>query len=291
VLATGAGGLLGGRLAARLHERGFDVLALHRRAVPPPGPRSLALDLLDGDALERLLDSEKPEAVLHAAVLGRADLCQERPAEAQATNVALPERLARACAERGIRLVALSTDLVFAGDRAPYREDDAPEPSSVYGRTKHEGEQAVLGACPAAAVGRVALVLGRGHGARGSASESVAWAVSAGRPARLFTDEHRTPIDPESVADAAQRLLTGRARGLFHLGGPERLSRHELGLRTLRALGLPETAIVAARQSDHAGPDPRPADVSLDSGRARRELGWEPRSVDEALRESRPLPA
>lgn len=291
VLATGAGGLLGGRLAARLHERGFDVLALYRHAAPPPGPRALALDLVDGDALERLLDSERPEAVLHAAVLGRAELCQERPAEAQATNVALPERLARACTERGIRLVALSTDLVFAGDRAPYREDEAPRPLSVYGRTKHEGEQAVLGACPAAAVGRVALVLGRGHGARGSASESVAWTVRAGRPARLFTDEHRTPIDPESVADAAQRLLTGTARGLFHLGGPERLSRHELGLRTARALGLPETAIVAARQSDHAGPDPRPADVSLDSGRARRELGWEPRSVDAALRESRPVPA
>ena len=291
VLATGAGGLLGGRLAACLHARGFDVLALHRRAAPPPGPRSLALDLSDGDALERLLESERPEAVLHAAVLGRADLCQERPADAQATNVALPERLAHACAERGIRLVALSTDLVFAGDHAPYREDDAPRPSSVYGRTKHEGEQAVLGTCPAAAVGRVALVLGRGHGPRGSASESVAWALRAGRPVRLFTDEHRTPIDAQSVADAVERLLASKtARGLFHLGGPERLSRYELGLRVARTLGLPESAIVAARQSDYAGPDPRPADVSLDSGRARRELGWEARGVDEALRQSRLAP-
>lgn len=287
VLVTGAGGLLGGRLAACLHERGLDVLALRRHAPPPPGPRALALDLLHEGAIDELLDAERPDGVLHAAVLGRADLCQQRPADAQATNAVLPGRLARACAARGIRLVALSTDLVFGGDAAPYRESDATRPLGVYGRTKQEGEQAVLEACPGAAVGRVALVLGRGHGARGTASESVAWALRAGRPVRLFSDEFRTPVDAVSVADAAVRLLTGRASGLFHLGGPERLSRHELGLRIARALGLPERGVTAARQNDYAGADPRPADTSLDIARARRELGWEPRPVDEALREGR----
>jgi dTDP-4-dehydrorhamnose reductase len=291
ILVTGAGGLLGGRLAASLHAQGFEVLAAHRRTAPPPGPRALAGELLDEGEVERLLDAEQPEAVLHAAVLGRADLCQERPAEARATNAELPGRLARACAARGIRLVALSTDLVFGGDAAPYRETDAPRPPGVYGQTKHAGEQAVLDAFPAAAVARVALVLGRGHGTRGSATESVAWALSAGRPVRLFTDEHRTPIDPESVADAARRLLTGTARGLFHLGGPERLSRYELGLRVARLLGLPEADITPARQSDYTGSDPRAPDVSLDNTRARRELGWEPRALDAAIRDARQGPA
>ncbi len=287
---TGAGGLLGGRLAALLHERGLEVLAIHRRAAPPPGPRAVALELLAPGALERLLDRERPDAVLHAAVLGRTDLCQERPGDARAANVALPRLLAESCAGRGLRLVALSTDLVFAGDAAPYRETDAAGASSVYGATKHEGEEAVLAAFPAAVVARVALVLGRGHGARGTASESVAWALRAGRSVPLFTDEYRTPIDPESVADAVERLLCAGASGLFHLGGPERLSRHQLGRRVARALGLSEAGLVAARQADYAGPDPRPADVSLESGRARRELGWEPRPIDRALREGRLAP-
>jgi dTDP-4-dehydrorhamnose reductase len=118
----------------------------------------------------------------------------------------------------------------------------------------------------------------------------VLWALQKGGAVRLFTDEHRTPVDPESVVEALVRLLELGGAGRFHLGGPERLSRHELGLRVARAFGLPESGITAGRQSDHGGPEPRAADVSLDSTRARRELAWEPRPVDEALRESRMEP-
>ena len=287
VLVTGAGGLLGGRVAGLLHGRGFEVVAAHRSSIPPPGPRPVLVELTDEEALARLLDSSRPDAVVHAAVLGRVDLCEERPDEAERVNTLLPSNLARECRERGLRLVALSTDLVFGGDHAFVRENDPPGPLGVYGRTKLAGEEAVLAACPGAAVARVALVMGRGHGARATSTESVAQALLAGRTMRLFTDEFRTPVDAESVADAVARLLDGRAAGRFHLGGPERLSRHELGLRVARWLGVPETGLVASRQSDHAGPDRRAADVSLDSGRARRELGWEPRALDEAIRDSR----
>jgi len=287
VLVTGAGGLLGGRLAELLHGRGLEVLAAHRLSIPPPGPRPVLVELTDEAALARLLDASRPDAVVHAAVLGRADLCEERPDEAERINSRLPGILARECGERGLRLVALSTDLVFGGDRAFVREDDRPGPLGVYGRTKLAGEEAVLSACPGAAVVRVALVLGRGHGARATSTESVARALLRGEASRLFTDEHRTPVDPESVADAVVRLLDGSFAGRFHLGGPERVSRYELGLRVARWLGLPDAGIVASRQADHAGKDRRAADVSLDSGRARRELGWEPRPIDEAIRESR----
>jgi dTDP-4-dehydrorhamnose reductase len=287
VLVTGAGGLLGGRLAALLHGRGLEVLAAHRLSIPPPGPRPVLVDLTDEKALARLLDASRPDAVVHAAAIGRSDQCEERPDEAERVNARLPGTLARECRERGLRLVALSTDLVFGGDRPLLREDDTPGPLGVYGRTKLAGEEAALSACPGAAVVRVALILGRGHGTRATSTESLAQALLGGQAVRLFTDEHRTPVDPESVADAVARLLDCPAAGRFHLGGPERISRYDLGLRVARLLGLPQGGIVAGRQADHAGPDRRAADVSLDSGRARRELGWEPRPIDEAIRESR----
>jgi len=248
------------------------------------------VELTDDEALARLFDSVRPEAVVHAAAIGQAGRCQERPDDALRVNALLPGTLGRLCRERGLRLVALSTDLVFRGDKASVREDDAPAPLSVYGRTKLLGEEAVLSSHPSAAVARVALTLGRGHGARGTSSESVLWALRAGRAVRLFTDEYRTPVDPESLTDALVRLLERGGSGRFHLGGRERLSRHELGLRVARAFGLPGSGITAARQADHAGPDPRAADVSLDSTRARRELGWEPRPIDEAIRENRTEP-
>lgn len=265
-------------------------MAAHRRTPPPDGPRPVPVDLTDDAALARLLDGHRPDAVVHAAVLGRADACEARPDEAERVNARLPGRLADECRLRGLRLVALSTDLVFAGDRAFVGEGDPPGPLSVYGRTKQAGEEAVLAACPAAAVARVALVLGRGHGPRGTASESVAWALREGRRLRLYTDEHRTPVDARSVGDAVLRLLERGGAGRYHLGGPERLSRHALGFRVARALGLPEAGLEAALVSDHPGPDRRAPDVSLDSTRARLELGFDPRPLDEAILEGREAP-
>jgi dTDP-4-dehydrorhamnose reductase len=248
------------------------------------------VELTDEQVLVRLLDSTRPQAVVHAAALGRAGQCEERPDEAHRVNAVLPGTLGRLCRERGLRLVALSTDLVFRGDRPLAREEDPPAPLSVYGRTKLLGEEAVLAAWPSAAVARVALTLGRGHGARATSTESVLWALRGGRALRLFTDEYRTPVDPDSLADAVVRLLERGGSGRFHLGGPERLSRHALGLRVARVFGLSSDGILPALQAEHAGPDPRAADVSLDSTRARRELGWEPRAIDEAIRQSRVEP-
>jgi dTDP-4-dehydrorhamnose reductase len=291
VLVTGAGGLLGGRLASLLHERGHETLAAWRNAAPPQGPRAFRLALEDEPALARLLDAERPDAVVHAAALAQLERCHEAPAAAAAINSILPGRLARACRARGLRLVALSTDLVFSGERAPLTEQDPAQPRSVYGRTKLAGEEAVLAEHPEAAIARIALVIGRGHGPRASASEAVAWALRAGRRPLLFGDEHRTPVDPVSVAHAVTLLLERGGAGRYHLGGLERVSRYELGRRAALALGLDVLALLLGRQADYAASEPRPADVSLDSTRASRELGWRPRPLDEALSDSRLSPA
>jgi dTDP-4-dehydrorhamnose reductase len=290
VLVTGAGGLLGGRVAALLGERGFDVVAARHVTPAPVGLPELVADLTREGALRRALDETRPEAVVHAAVVGRADRCEQQPELAHAVNVELPGVLARLCRDRSIRLIALSTDLVFDGTRPPYGEHDPPGPLGVYGRTKLAGEEAVLAACPGVAVVRVSLVAGRGHGPRGTATETVAWASRSGRPMRLFTDEHRTPVDPESVADAVARLLRTGSSGRFHVAGPERLSRYELGLRVARVLGLPAANLVPVAQASHGGPDRRPPDVSFSTERARRELGWQPRSLEEAVASSRLAP-
>jgi dTDP-4-dehydrorhamnose reductase len=287
VLVTGAGGLLGGRLATLLSGQ-MEVVAAVHHAPPPDGLACVPFDLLEPASYAVALELARPEAVVHAAAVAQPDQAEADLDRATRVNAKAPRLLARMCAGRGIRLVALSTDLVLPGDRAGSAEDAAPGPLLHYARTKLEGEGAVLGECPAAAVVRVALVVGRGHGPRGSASEAIAWALRAGRRLRLFGDQFRTPIDAESVAQAVAALLRGRQSGLFHLGGPERVSRHQLGLRVAAAFGLDASLIDEARQSEQAVP--RPADVSLDSGRARRELGFAPRSLDEALRDGRIQP-
>jgi dTDP-4-dehydrorhamnose reductase len=286
LLVTGAGGLLGGRLASLLRARHAVIAGVHR-APAPEGLPSLALDLTRAEVLEPALDEAEPEAVLHAAALADADRCEADPELATALNVQATERLARACHGRGIRLVVLSTDMVFSGERGLWREADPATPSLVYGRSKKKAEEAALESGVGAAVLRVALVHGQGHGARRTASEAILDALRGGRRLRLFTDQYRTPVDPESVAEAVERVLDRRVAGLFHVGGPERLSRHQLGARVAALFGLDAGLIDPVRAADHPTGAPRPKDVSLDCSRARRELGWVPRSLDEGLRQSR----
>ncbi|HEY2945616.1 MAG TPA: SDR family oxidoreductase [Vicinamibacteria bacterium] len=289
VLVTGAAGLLGGRVAALLARR-FDTVAARHTAEPPPGIASVDLDLLDPASLVAALERARPDAVVHCAAQGNPDRCEREPRVAERLNVEATLQLARACGTRGLRLASLSTDLVFAGDRSFAREEDPPGPPLVYGRTKLAGEDAVLAEAPGAAVLRLALVAGRGYGAKATSTEAVAWALRAGRPLRLYTDQFRTPVDSDSVAEAVARALERPVSGLFHLGGPERLSRYELGLRVARVLGLSDEGIVPVTVAEMPQEARRPADTSLDSSRARRELGWEPRGLTETIRDGRPAP-
>jgi dTDP-4-dehydrorhamnose reductase len=289
VFVTGASGLVGGRLVSLLSVP-FRIVAGRHDAPVPKGVETVELDLLSEASIEAALSDGRPDAVLHAAALADPDRCEREPDGAAALNEGATRALARHCRRRDVRLLTLSTDLVFAGDRAGWTETDEAQPVLVYGRTKLGGEVAALSEHPGAAVLRVALVHGRGHGPRATASESIAWALRAGRTVRLYADQYRTPIDTESVAAAVARLLTGAERGVFHLGGPERVSRYELGCRTARLLGLDASGITPTLFADAPGAALRPADVSLDSGRALREIGWQPRGLDTAILEGRCSP-
>jgi dTDP-4-dehydrorhamnose reductase len=289
VLVTGASGLLGGRVAALLAAR-FPVVAARHVAATPPGVEALEMNLLDRASIAAALEHARPDAVVHCAAQSNPDRCERDPEPAARLNEDAAGELSRACRGRGVRLVALSTDLVFPGDRPFVSEQDATGPILVYGRTKLRGEEALLAESPEAAVMRLALVAGRGYGAKGTSTETIAWALRAGRPVRLYTDQIRTPVDSASVADAVARALERAASGRFHLGGPEPVSRYQLGLRVASVLGLPADGIVPVTGAELPQDAPRPRDTSLDSTRARRELGWEPRGLDDAIRDGRAAP-
>lgn len=284
VLVTGAGGLLGGRLASLLAET-FHVVAGFRETPPPEGLEAVRLDLL-GDVSTQL-DDCRPQAVVHAAAIADPDHCEAQPLLAERVNVHAADAVARWCASRGIYLIAISTDLVFRGDRPPYREDDPPDPILVYGQTKLEGERVVRAAHPHSAVIRVSLVVGQGHGPRTTATETIASALLGRRPLRLYTDQFRTPVDDRSVADALSRLLARRTEGLFHLGGKDRVSRFGLGERVARALSLDSRFLEPTTMVGFPPKAPRPVDVSLDSSHAGTLLGWSPRNLHSAIIETR----
>ena len=288
ILITGAGGLLGGRLCRLLAGR-HDVTGVIRVQAAPDGVKARQADLCEENSVGELLRNVQPQAIIHCAALADPEICEREPRRAERENDTATKRLARACREAGVRLIAISTDLVFDGRAAFSTENCAVNPISEYGRSKRRAEEAALGEGPrdGTAIARVALVIGPGHGAKRSASEGIAESLSRRERASLYRDEWRTPIDAASVAEAMDALLRRpAATGIFHIAGAERVSRLELGQRIALTLGLDASLIRPAERAQHKGA-PRAEDVSLDIGRAKRELGWTPRLLEEALGQGR----
>ncbi|NUS25339.1 MAG: dTDP-4-dehydrorhamnose reductase [Streptomyces sp.] len=135
-LVTGAGGMLGQDVLARLAEAGERTVALDRAA----------LDLTDADAVRGALKTHLPAVVVNCAAWTAVDDAESQEKDALRINGDGPAHLAAACAATGAVLLHVSTDYVFPGDATtPYAEDAPTGPRSAYGRTKLAGERAVLG--------------------------------------------------------------------------------------------------------------------------------------------------
>lgn len=147
VLITGAGGRIGGRLVAALADRHQLVLLDRRLAAPPPAAKGYQIDLDDFEALERLIASEKPEAVIHLAALV-GPVCESDPALAKKVNVDATKTLAELAAKAGAKkFIFASTAAVYhQTELAPTDEEHNVDPRSVYGETKLEAERELLAA-------------------------------------------------------------------------------------------------------------------------------------------------
>jgi dTDP-4-dehydrorhamnose reductase len=288
VLVTGASGLVGSHVAARLAAAGHEVTGTfreHEDRIPAgPGPlRGVALDLGDEASCEAAFRAAWPEAVVHCAALSDLKRCEADPDLANAVNVAGTAKLARMAATLGARFLFLSTDQVFDGAQGNYAETAEAAPIHAYGRSKLEAERLVRRCHPSAAILRLALVFGSSPSGDRSASEQVARALAGGAPCRLFTDEFRSPVFVDDVAALIEEALLDRDVGLLHVAGPECVSRYEFGLRVAAAYGLDAARIEPIAHADVELMPPRPKDLTLDTRRLRAWSRNPPRPIAEAL--------
>ena len=285
VLVTGVTGQLGAYLVRELVARKADVVAwAHARPAEVFGITARPVELADRDDLTRSLREAAPDVVIHAAAMAAVGDCAREPVRAEAINSRATADLADLCASTGARLVFVSTDLVFDGEAAPYTEAAEPRPLSVYGRTKAAAERAVLAAGRNAVV-RVSLLFGPSLTDRPNFFDSQVTALRGGQPVRLFHDEWRTPLGLATAARALIAVADSEATGLFHVGGPERMSRLEMGQRLAAYLGVEANGIENTSRLT-AGGESRPRDTSLDSTRWRdsfAEQSWP--TLEQALAE------
>jgi dTDP-4-dehydrorhamnose reductase len=284
IVLTGASGQLGAFVLRELIRSGHQAIPWSHATAGRRYDLDLRrVDLTDASAVREALAASDPDVIIHAAAMATADEVRKEPERAWAVNVEGTHLLADWCRDRGRRLVLTSTDLVFDGTRPWYREEDDPKPIMAYGRTKAEAETCVIDV-PGGLVARLSLLYGSSSSGRESFFDRALAAMRAGTRQYFFEDEFRTPLDLGTAARALVRLAEGDLGGILHVGGRERVSRFELMRRVAAVLDLDPSLVQSNRRADVVFPEPRPADVSLDTSRLEALLPDLPRpSIEEAV--------
>jgi dTDP-4-dehydrorhamnose reductase len=281
MLITGGSGYLGGWVV-RLAQDDWDVTATYlSHTVDDPDAAWRQLDVRDETAVASLVDEVRPQMVVHTAALNPG-----QGSDFDAVNATGTRHVACAVAGVGARLIHLSTDVLFDGQRGSYVEEDLPSPITPYGHSKALAEEAVLASGAEAVIVRTSLI----YGWRPTVARAVQWIVDdlrAGKRVRLWTDEVRCPIWAESLAAAVAELADLGYTGVLHVAGAQALSRYAFGVRMLRFHGVDPSPVVPTPSPKDR---PHPLDCTLDCSRARALLRTPLPGVDEVLEAHSPSP-
>ncbi|MFC1823385.1 SDR family oxidoreductase [Thermodesulfobacteriota bacterium] len=282
LLITGASGFLGWHVC-RAASKNWNVWGTSfSKQLKADDFKVLKIDLTDFKALKQLFRTVTPDGVIHTAAASDPEFCEVNPEETQKLNVDATVNIAGLCCDHDLPFVFTSSDLVFGGQNAPYKETDPVGPVSIYGEQKVAAENGILDRYPIAAVCRLPLMFGSAGPTSSSFIQPMLEAMKVGRPLNLFLDEFRTPTSVKA-ATAGLFLALERVKGIIHLGGKESLSRYDFGRLLARIFKMDHTKLIPCRQDDIKTIAPRPADVSLDSRKAFA-LGFNPSPLASELK-------
>jgi dTDP-4-dehydrorhamnose reductase len=270
VLVTGAKGLVGRPLVTRL-ARSCDVVGLDVEE----------LDVRDPAACERDVTAVRPDAVCHLAAWTDVDGAEKDPDGAAAVNSAGAQNVARACRSVGAAMLYVSTDYVFDGTKAaPYVEEDAVNPLSVYGRTKLEGERRVRETAPRWWIVRCQSIYGAG---RKSFVDAILARAAAGGPLTVVADQRVTPSWCEDVAEALAAVVTSAPPGVYHAANGGSCTWYDCAKEVLALSGLSRVEMHPTTAAELARPAKRPANSVFDCTRLERATGLRLRVWRDAL--------
>lgn len=281
----GGGGFVGGNLALTALRQGWTVHIVDSRELPgAPGARWHRADITDAAAVGALLDELRPGAVVDLAAVADIDRAEREKDLAWAVNVEAARTIASASAAHGSAFLYFSSDAVFAGTAAGYSEEDPPSPVNYYGRTKAEGEKAVLAASPGAGIARISLALGFPVTGGNSFFAALEASLKAGKEITAPSDEVRTPVDVFTLSECVLELLGMRHAGVIHIGSTDSIDRAALTRRAAALMGFPDARIIAQPAGSKPGRAPRHKNGIISVARAQRLLRTPLLSVEQSIR-------
>ncbi len=284
VLVTGAAGMLGSQLLLDAPE-GVVAVGSDLREAPPGHPpvELIGHDLTSAEAVAELFEAAgKLAGVIHPAAYTAVDKAEEEHELAARVNAEAPGHVAREAAQRGIPMVLVSTDFVFDGEgTVPYTEDDAPNPTSVYGATKLDGERAAAAEHPGLAIARTQWL----YGPRGNHFPGTMLKLAGSHPQlRVVDDQRGSPTSTLELSPALWDLLGSEAKGVFHAACSGEASWYDFARATFELCGV-QVQVDPCTTAEFPRPAKRPAYSVLDCRRLEQQRGGPMAPWRDALRQ------
>lgn len=293
LLITGVAGVAGYN-AFRYFSAKYpgQVVATRRRDNwPLQGVGIAPCDAHDRAALARLFDRYRFRSVLNCEGTCKLKSCELAPENARRINVDSVHALLSVLAP-DTRLVTLSIDLVYSGaGNGGYVETDPTDPVTVYGRTMVEAEAIFLRERPDSCILRISLPMGVSFNGHAGAIDWIQSRFKKHLPATLYYDEVRTPTYTDCLNHVFETVLGSRLSGLYHAGGPRRLSLYQIAQVVNRIGGYAPHLLMGCPRHEAGPVPPRAGDVTMRSDRLAKALGYapfDPWPLDEAFMPTHP---
>ena len=287
ILITGANGLLGQKLVTLLqNEPSVSIVATGR------GPNRNSdgsylyerMDITEASEVDEIIQKHAPDAVIHTAAMTNVDQCEQEQEGCWQQNVLAVENMVRACQKTESFLLHLSTDFIFDGESGPYDEEDKPNPISYYGESKLAAEKLLVDSDLNWAIARTVLVYGIVQDM--SRSNIILWvkkSLEDGKDIKVVNDQLRSPTLAEDLAMGCWLIVKNKANGIFNIAGKDLLTPYDMACKTATFFDLQTDTMQEADGSIFTQPAKRPPKTGLIIDKARKVLGYEPRSFEEGI--------
>ena len=285
ILVTGGSGFLGWNLCRELGKRHEVCGSYLQHPCVPDTCSAFKLDVTSREEIRSCIEQMKPDVIIHTAAITNPDYCEKDRGLAKKVNSDASKIIASLSQEHSVRLIYVSTDLVFNGEKGFYHEEDEPDPVNYYGDTKLQGEIAVRELLPDGVILRVSLMYGWGNGTNGCFTDWMLSTLEKGEKLNLFIDQYRTPtLVNDTVTGFLKIIEDPKATGIFHLAGPERVSRVEFGKFFVDTFGFSPDFIIPVKQDEIPALVRRPRDSSLSIQKFQEHYHFTPQGIKEGIR-------
>jgi dTDP-4-dehydrorhamnose reductase len=255
LLITGAHGLLGQKSAIVAGQETDATILLTdlQRTTVFKNPRFdyHQLDIANRNDVKSLVASFRPDVIINTAAMTDVDACEtDRQAAWNINCDGVKNLIAAARRIPSCRIVQVSTDYVFNGQSAPYDETSIPDPVNNYGRSKLAAENALIMDDLPSVIVRTQLLYGTGYEVR---RNFVFWVLSMLKKKKPFTvvdDQTGNPTMADDMAFALILLATRQASGVYHVAGPQVMSRYEWARCVAEAFSMDRDLIQPASSAD-----------------------------------------